>query len=270
VTPEQALKRMLGEYIRGRPAERRAVAATLRLKVRSAVRRTLDQFLLVDAVRYVVARLRYQYFMLGAGDVRIHNLTEAVSPNTVRYNLIGLSDLAVARSSKLVRPLSVIETLSSESRVLAIGPRTEGELLNLVAHGFGRANIRGLDLISYSPWVDLGDVHAMPYADNTWDVVLAGWVLAYSADRKRAAAEIVRVARRNAVVAVAVEYNPLSTDEIMAERGYSVGTAERVTSVDELLDLFRGHVATVYFAHNVAPERRTHVGNVSAIFSIEK
>jgi len=58
-----------------------------------------------------------------------------------------------------------------------------------------RKNIRGLDLISYSPWVDLGDMHAMPYEDDTWDITLVSMVLTYSENPRKVVDEVVRVTK---------------------------------------------------------------------------
>lgn len=229
-----------------------------------------SEFLQVTIVRYAVGLGRYHLFRRRPGGTRTARGSGAVAENTVTHNLKGVSGFGIGRPNKLIRPLSVIESLGRDSRILAIGPRNEGELLSLVGHGFRARNIRGLDLISYSPWVDLGDMHAMPYADSSWDVVLAGWVFAYSTDRHRAAEEVMRVIKPGGVVALSFEYRPDSNDQVIAECGYLPGAAERVTSVAELLALFEGHVDHVYFSHDVIPERAHEAGTVSAIFSTHK
>ena len=42
----------------------------------------------------------------------------------------------------------------------------------LTSAGFDPANIRGLDLISYSSMVDVGDMHDLPYEDDSFDIVI--------------------------------------------------------------------------------------------------
>ena len=59
-------------------------------------------------------------------------------------------------------------------------------MLYLVGYGFKARNVRGLDMISYSPWIDLGNMHETEYSDNTWDAVLCGWTLPYSSESARA------------------------------------------------------------------------------------
>lgn len=224
-----------------------------------------------DGVRYWVARARFVYLArLRKKLATFDDSDPSIAAKTLEHNLAGMVDLAVSRSSQLIRPLSVIEAVKRDGALLSVGPRTEGEILNLVAHGFDARHIRGLDLISYSPFIDLGDMHAMPYEADRFDTVILGWVLAYSETPDRAAREVVRVAKHGAVIAVGVEYNPLNEDEIRQRFGYTVGRRERVQSVDEILSWFGDAVDVVYFRHDIAPERRGELGGIMTIFSLRK
>lgn len=238
------------------------------------LRHTLDQLLLVDLVRYGVVAMRFLWFVKVLGRLRTLGLpgqTEAaVAGNTISHNLKGLRDLAVNRSHLLVRPLSVIEALPVDARVLSVGPRTEGELMNLAAHGFSWQQISGLDLISYSPKIQLGDMHATKYADNQFDAVVLGWVLAYSEDPARAAREMVRITRPGGIVAVGVEYSPQSQEEVIAEVGYLPGAKARIESCEEILGFFGTAVDHVYCNHVVAPQALGSVGALCVIFSVRK
>lgn len=239
------------------------------------------QLLNVDLLRRAVAHARFLYFARIRRRLRTLDSAEA-SANTIRHNLKGLTDLSVRRSLVLIRPLTAALTVSqprtpieratlSGVRVLSIGPRTEGELLNLVAHGFEPELIRGCDLISYSPWIDLGDMHALPYADNSWDAVVLGWVLAYSDRKQDAADEIIRVARNGAVVAIGVEYTCMTNKAQVEAHGYLAGSSERILSVPDILKYFEGHVDRMYFSHDVDERRRgEEVVALVAVFSIRK
>lgn len=243
------------------------------MRLVSRLRRALHsgpEFLRVEMIRHLVGSARFLWLARVRRRLRTVEGGGAVSAHTVSYNVTGMRDRAVARSNALIRPLSVIETLGPDSRILSIGPRTEGELLNLVAHGFKRRNIQGLDLISYSPWIQLGDMHALPFADGTWDAVVMGWVISYSDDPRLAAAEAVRVTKPGGVIAVGVEYNPAADEEIEAVRGHSVGSRLRPRSLEDLIGLFAPHVGHVYYAHPIAADRRDRVGAISAIFSVDK
>lgn len=230
-------------------------------------RHTAHQLLHIDLVRYAVARTRFEWFTRVRRSLRTLDGQEQVASNTVAHNLGGLRDLAVVRSLNLLRPLSVLEHLAPTADVLVIGPRTEGELLALLAHGFDRAHLTAVDLISYSPWIDLGDMHHLPYGEASFDLVVAGWVLAYSDDKAAAAAELMRVTRPGGTIAIGVEWSPQSDDEIIAELGYRPGSAERLTSTAAILALFGDRVTSVLFQQDVRPDA-TETGSLLVIFRV--
>jgi hypothetical protein len=92
-----------------------------------------------------------------------------------------VNDTSFSRSSRLVRPLSMLEQIRpltllerssgvvkdldivTETSVLSIGPRTEAEIFLLWAYGFKLELIKGLRLISYCTLATLGDVHDIPF-----------------------------------------------------------------------------------------------------------
>lgn len=243
-------------------------------RYKGLLRHTLDQLMLVDLVRYGVVALRFLWYVKVLRRLETLAATgttdAAVAENTISHNLKGLRDLAVNRSHLLVRPLSVIEALPVDARVLSVGPRTEGELMNLAAHGFSWRHIHGLDLISYSPKIGLGDMHGTNYADDHFDAIVLGWVLAYSEDPERAAREMIRITRPGGIVAVGVEYSPQSQDQVIAEVGYLPGAKARIESCEEILSFFGSAVDHVYCSHVVAPAQRGDVGALCVIFSIRK
>ena len=198
---------------------------------------------------------------------------------TVSHNLKAVS-IWLPRMELLIRPLSVIESVPRDAKILVIGPRNEYDLLLLAANGFSFRNVHGLDLISYSPKIDLGDMHAMPYADGTWDVVLCGWTLSYSATPNKAAKEILRVVKDGGVVGIGVEYTTLSAVDEIKLGGYSIQEndrlTERINSLEQVLGLFQPYVKDVFFQHD-APLKRSHsaaglisASNVATLFSVKK
>ena len=229
-------------------------------------------------VRSWVFHARLFYYMRVRRRLRVLNSEDSFK-NTLSHNLKSVSTW-LPRMDLLVRPLSVIESIPKDAGVLVIGPRNEYDLILLAGSGFGFRNLRGLDFISYSPKIDLGDMHAMPYPDGTWDVVLCGWTLSYSAAPQKAADEILRVVRDGAVVGIGVEYSTLSEAELVALEGYGIQEeqrlAERINSVEQVLRLFRPHVKDVFFTHD-APLKKSHSpsslktpSNVAVIFSVSK
>ncbi|MGF6230223.1 hypothetical protein QFZ27_004178 [Inquilinus ginsengisoli] len=227
----------------------------------------------VTLYRFGLAAVRYAWFVLILR--RLKTVAgEGVAASTVRHNLRGMLDLHVERSVRLIYP--IVTTLlgdrqdPAEKKVLSIGPRTEGELFNLVAYGFRRRNIRALDLISYSPMVDLGDMHAMSYPDASFDIVLAGWVISYSDAKEQAAAEIARVAKPGAIVAIGVEWGRKTPEQVAAERaGYIVGSAKRLPTVDAILELFGDRVDRVYFRQDDQDISTNEVGDLLVVFRLK-
>src|SRR3990172_2012251 len=138
----------------------------------------LKSLLIEPRFRVSVTKLRFYYYVKIKKRLRTTQSDHAFSM-TVQHNLRNLKGWN-NRMLLLINPSVVLEKVTRKSSVLIIGPRTEHDLLILMGYGF--TNVRGLDLISYSPRIDLGDMHAMPYADNSWDVVMSGWALSYSAN----------------------------------------------------------------------------------------
>jgi SAM-dependent methyltransferase len=194
--------------------------------------------------------------------------------NAIEHNMDGLlSGSALGRPRQLLSPLRSIDEIStrmSTAKVLSIGPRSEMEIFALMAIGFSIEHIRALDLIQTSPLVDLGDMHAMPYQDNFFDVIVAGWVLPYSKNLPQAISEICRVAKDDAIIAVGCEYNPTSTEDLIAAGSKLKDDFPRFYHTDEILALFGSKVGHVFFRHDVHPLRKDKMGAVMTIFRLSK
>lgn len=236
------------------------------------------QALRINRVRQWVGRSRLRWACL-RGRVRTLDSEQSVR-ETLQHNLKSLQDFSNQRIELLIRPLSVIETVRDARSILLIGPRNENDLL--IASAFFDLPlecIRGLDLISYSPQVDLGDMHAMPYEDNQFDVVICGWTLSYSNQPQQLAAEMVRVCRPGGSIAVGVEYSELDESGYQQLLGYSLAIpgVARINSTEQIEQLFGDHVHQVLFRHD-APLRRCHTpqglvaqpSSVASIFSVQK
>ena len=189
-----------------------------------------------------------------------------VAHNTVDYNIEGaISAPGMDRPSIMVNVVTSIEkvrTKVTDLSVLSIGPRSESEIFGILAAGFQASHLSALDLFSYSPYVQAGDMHAMPYPDSSFDVVFVGWVLSYSKDQAAAAREILRVCRNGAVVAVAGDYSDNKRDNPVFNNENS-----HMQSCEQILSLFEGHVGNVYFRHE---PRLPDVHMVMAVFEARK
>ena len=233
---------------------------------------------MIPSIRESVGRVRLWYYLTLKKRWRTVESKHAFDL-TLKHNLKLLKDFSNPRMDLLIRPLSVLEFLNNNSSVLVIGPRNENDLLKLLASGFTRSRIRGLDLMSYSPLIEVGDMHQTPYEDNRWDAIVCGWTLSYSRNPDLFSKELIRIAKRGCAIAIAVEYASLSYEEAVELTGYNIEDKgfQRINSVDQILQLFEGHVEHVYFSHD-APLKRHHTraglvrnpSSAAVIFTVRK
>jgi SAM-dependent methyltransferase len=223
--------------------------------------------LLIDAARDLIGRRRYKQ-ALASGKLTITEDQAALWHDALQHNLDGLKSWgAVARTNRLARALSVIDRVffgAQKLKVLSIGPRTEMELLALVAHGFAPQNIRGLDLFSYSPWIDVGNMHHMPYPEGSFDVVIAGWVLVYSSDPQQACREMLRVAKDRGIIAIGATRWP---EERWRREGKG-RTQQHYPGAWDVLEMFGSAVRTVYVQHD--SESTDAEGRTIVVFEVSK
>ncbi len=234
------------------------------------LRRSPLQLLHIPVARINLAARRIK--SLGEADIQTLEDGDASITNTVLHNLNGLkSASALERPWRIIAPLLGIFHLCVKletAKVLTVGPRTENELFILLAAGFREENITGLDLISYSEKVKLGDMHRMPFAADSFDVIVLGWVLAYSNDVEKAVSEVLRVAKPGAYVTVGWEYNPKTSEELARESG-SIVSGGRVNHAEEILGLFGDHVDYVHFKSEPHPDMWDNTTDVVAVFRLK-
>ena len=172
------------------------------------LRRLSQQVLKIDALRNYYCWARYRYLK---GRLRI--LPEAsggIGRYTVEHNLRALDQRAAFgmgnRMALLLYPLAAALRDREDAKVLIVGPRTEDDLY--WARSLGLRNVRGLDLFSYSPWIDIGDIHKTGYADGEFDAVILGWVISYSQQPEAMVAECKRILKPGGYLGFGIESNP--------------------------------------------------------------
>lgn len=227
----------------------------------------------IGKVRVELAASRIR--SLSRDSIRIFDTsTGSEIANTVDHNIDSLLKLGgLVRPQRLIDPLKSIHYIIANIarlKVLSVGPRSDVELFGLLAAGFEPQNVTGLDLIAYSDWVDLGDMHAMPYDDDSFDIVMLGWVLAYSGDVEKAVAEVLRVARPGAHIAIGWEYTPLSNEELANQDLTDVTEATRVKHSREVLEYFGDRVDDVIFKNDVHPDLVDQTSDIVVIFRLKQ
>lgn len=227
----------------------------------------LARFLRVKPINVLVFSIRFFYFTKIKKNIRIYSEDGHVLMHDYSQDKVLLGK-PTDRILRLMQPLVVIDKLDHDkSRILSIGCRFEGDMLYLMGFGFDPKNLRGLDMISYSPWIDLGNMHKMDYPDSSWDAVILGWVLSYSDVPDVVAKEVLRITKPGGLIAIGVTYYPPELLQKFKDDGNpSIDT--HVQTVQGMLDLFEGHVEHVYFHHDTSdPSRQS---SCMVIFSVKK
>jgi len=105
------------------------------------------------------------------------------------------------RMKILLYPLVVFFYPDFNKKLLIVGPRTEDDIIWARALGF--KSVRGLDLFSYSPWIDIGDMHASDYPDGSFDAVLLAWTLPYTKHPEVMVSEMKRILKVGGILGMA-------------------------------------------------------------------
>ena len=217
--------------------------------------RDRSSLLEIKAIRGLVAQWRYRDLMQAHGIKSVES--KEAHLGTAAYNELTLRSYVDAdRSSDMIRPLLSIDHVArnvANLKVLAIGPRTENEIFALIAAGFRTENIAAVDLISYSPLIQTGDMHHMEFADETFDIVAFGETLAYSKEPEVAAKEIMRVAKTNSIITI-VHAAVKGHTPLLGNDEPDFGDGIFVHSTEDIIKFFRPHVGHVYLRCEPVPE----------------
>jgi len=147
-----------------------------------------------------------------------------------------------AKTAELGYPLKSIDFIDYQNnKVLSVGPRNEGELFFIRSLGFKWRNISGLDLISYSKSIQLGDIHKTDYNENTFNVIFCGWVLAYSNDFEKILNEMLRIAKNGAIISIGFTYYPEEKHLLY--------------STDQIIEVYKNNISNVYFHFDASKKK---------------
>lgn len=220
----------------------------------------------VREVRQILAKQRAKKLITVKSVRKFESGGEQIAKNTLQYNLeAAISAADLDRPSIMFGVVSGIEKVWKNRAtfdVLSIGPRSEIEIFGLVGAGFDVKRIRAVDLFSYSPYVEVGDMHCLPYPDNSFDIVFLGWVLSYSTNQKLVANELLRVCKDKGIIVIAGDYSDSSRDDLLFNN-----TTTHMQSTSQILGLFDAKVGHVYFRHEPSPPE---IAMVMTVFEASK
>ena len=161
-----------------------------------------------------------------------HISTDKSVSGTITHNIsvlrkFPLTDFTMQRMERLLCSVKAIETVSEESEILMIGPRTESDIFKLFGL-FPKSKITGVDLISYSKHIQLGDAHELEFNDNKFDVTISGWVISYTKTPMEMISEMIRVTKSEGIISIGFEHiDDLSNEYVKTMKDKHVNIHER-------------------------------------------
>ena len=164
-------------------------------------------------IRIIIGYFRWLYFFKIRRSLKTKSLTKNIIPNGLSHNLtvfdrFPLTDFVMKRTLWLFNAISSIELLNENSKFLIIGPRTESDIL-ILRSKFNKAKIEAIDIITYSPWIKLQDMHSIEFEDNIFDCVISAWVIPYSENQKLAISEMVRILKSGGIFAIGFQHTSI-------------------------------------------------------------
>ena len=228
--------------------------------------RILSDFYKIEIFRVIISFLRFIiFFKILKRNYKFKNKKEMIDDHITLHRdskVLGVDDhnlhysenlldlkktynqFAGGKTKTITMPLYSIDYLNFEkAKVLSIGPRNEGELYFLRSLGFQWKNITSIDLLSYSSKIQLGDIHQTNYLDNSFDVIICGWVIPYSNNYKKILEEIYRISKNKAILCIGYTYIPKTTDII---RKYKTDQ-HRFDSNNQIIDFYQKKIKQIYF-----------------------
>jgi SAM-dependent methyltransferase len=166
------------------------------------------QILRIDLIRNYFSWARFQFMKK---NVRVFEVVgEKVGKDTIEQNMGALRNRAAYgmgnRMALLLYPLAALVRDIDHPKVLIVGPRTEDDIF--WARSLGMLDARGLDLFTYSPLIDIGDMHATNYANSEFDALILGWVVSYSSAPEVLLQECQRILKPGGYLGLGIESNP--------------------------------------------------------------
>jgi hypothetical protein len=122
------------------------------------------------------------------------------------YSKSAYSKALIRPLTRSVLPISLASSLfwpePFDKKLLIIGPRYESDYFLARGYGFRKSNISLIDHFSYSKLITVGDAHQLNFEENSFDVVIASWILVYSNNQEQLLSELRRVIKSKTGLAI--------------------------------------------------------------------
>ena len=185
-----------------------------------------------------------------------------VANEVINHNLGNMALINRSRTERLIQVMRNVGGFKiGQTDLLVIGPRNEAENLLFIAYGVPPARLRSIDLFTCCPTIELMDMHAMKFADNTFGAIYSSFVITYSDDIPRAVEETIRVCKDGALVAFGFQHLP-------SGGGNKFGLNQLSGGAKDLLSLFQANVRKIIWSEDYMQADGSF--SCSAIFILSK
>ena len=168
------------------------------------------------------------------------NLDHASSPLSDFLNSYG--KFTSKRTEIHIGPLKSLDYLVfKKMKVLIVGPRVESEIFRLLGYGFSLKNIKSIDIQSYSNLITLANMIEIPFEDNSFDLIIVGWVITYSNAVQKAADEFIRVGKNNCLISLCHTHKKKEEERL---------SDNPLSNSSEILNYFKKNLSSVIFKYH--------------------
>jgi SAM-dependent methyltransferase len=195
-------------------------------------------------LRFLVLKQKMRFLESGSS---------SIGEQTVSHNLKAFKESGGfgvgQRMGLLLYPViahdSFYKVKKSEKKVLLVGCRTEDDIYWMRAYGY--KNAIGFDLFSYSKNILVGDIHKTDFEDETFDVVILGWMISYSKDPETVFRECRRILKPKGLFGVGLEHFPKQVDDsLVSPRVNPLNTTQGIKS---MMDSTMNHKVLFEYDH---------------------
>ena len=150
--------------------------------------------------------LRFLFFFIFSGLKKYKNIQESTKRVNYSKKSFFQGNIPVYRPDyRIFYPFFLLNSIPEikKDTILILGPRYETEIL--LAKAFNFKTINALDNFSYSPLIEVGDIHKLPYEDEKFDNIICGYTFSYSTSPLLFANEIGLVLKNNGILIIAIQ-----------------------------------------------------------------
>lgn len=158
--------------------------------------------------RYLLTVIRLIYFTKKNRTKKIKKNSKHSKKGTIDRNIKSVLSLrdcySGERSSFFLEKYLCLFQVANQ-KVLLVGPRNEGEIFNFLSKGFKSKNVDAIDLFSYSPKIQIKDMHKINEIKKKYDLIYFGFILNYSKKINLVLKKSLKILNQNGMIGISLE-----------------------------------------------------------------